>query len=258
MSTTSVTWWGHSTVWLADSGVTLLTDPLLTGRLAHLRRMAGPAPVLPGAPDAVLLSHLHADHFHVASLKAVPGSPALIVPRGAGAFTARALGRAAAGRIVELAPGEETAISGVRVRAVPARHDGGRGPWSRERAAAIGFIVEGAARTWFAGDTGLFDEMTGIGPLDLALIPVGGWGPTLGSHGHLDAVDGAEALRRVKASWAVPVHYGTFWPVGFGRVRRHMFDDPGARFAEQAVRTSPDTRVRVLAHGETLTVENNL
>ncbi|WP_433826443.1 MBL fold metallo-hydrolase [Actinoplanes sp. CA-015351] len=255
MSATSVTWWGHSTVWLADSGVTLLTDPVLTDRLVHLRRMAGPSPVLPGTPDAVLLSHLHADHFHVASLKSLPGEPLLIVPRGAGSFAAKALGRDAAQRIIELAPGDETAISGVRVRAVPARHDGGRGPWSREKAVAIGFVVEGAARTWFAGDTGLFEEMTGIGPLDLALIPVGGWGPTLGAHGHLDPVDAAEALRRVKASWAVPVHYGTFWPAGIGRIRRHMFDEPGARFAEHAGRTSPETRVRVLTHGETLTVE---
>jgi L-ascorbate metabolism protein UlaG (beta-lactamase superfamily) len=255
VSTTSVTWWGHSTVWLADSGVSLLTDPVLTDRLAHLRRMAGRAPVLPAAPDAVLLSHLHADHFHVGSLRSLPGSPLLIVPQGAGPFTAKTLGRGAAQRVVELAPGEETAVSGVRIRAVPARHDGGRGPWSRERAIALGFVVEGSARTWFAGDTGLFEEMNTIGPLDLALVPVGGWGPTLGAHGHLDAADAAEALRRVKATWAVPVHYGTFWPAGMGRVRRHMFDEPGARFAEHAARISPDTRVRVLAHGETLNLE---
>ncbi|MEV6304015.1 MBL fold metallo-hydrolase [Actinoplanes sp. NPDC051861] len=255
MSTTSVTWWGHSTVSLADSGVTLLTDPLLTGRLAHLRRMAGPVPTLADPPDAVLLSHLHADHFHVASVRAVPGEPLLIMPRGARSFAVKNLGRSVAERCVELAPGEDTTISGVRVRAVPAKHDGARGPWSRDRALAIGFVIEGASRTWFAGDTGLFDEMSDLGPLDLALIPVGGWGPTLKSHGHLDPEDGAEALRRVKSSWAVPVHYGTLWPIGFGRVRRYMFSEPGNQFAEHAARTSPDTRVRVLAHGESLTLE---
>ncbi|GIE77730.1 membrane protein [Actinoplanes philippinensis] len=253
MSTTEVTWWGHSTVWLADSGARLLTDPVLTGRLAHLRRMAGPSPRLPGSPDAILLSHLHADHFHVPSLRAVPGEPVLVMPRGAAAFAARAMPEAA-GRCVELGPGDETEIKGVRVRAVPARHDGGRGPWSRDRAAAIGFVIEGTARTWYAGDTGLFDGMHDLGPLDLALIPVGGWGPTLGAHGHLDARAGAEALRRVKAAWAVPVHYGTLWPIGMGRVRRHMFDEPGARFAEFAAEAAPDSRVRVLAHGETLGV----
>jgi len=241
-------------VWLADSGTTLLTDPVLTDRLAHLRRMSGPTPRLPAAPDAVLLSHLHADHLHLASLRALPGAPRLIVPRGAAGFVARSLGPGFARRCVELAPGEDTTVGPVRVRAVPAAHDGGRGPWSRERALAVGYVVEGAARTWFAGDTGLFDEMSDIGPLDLALIPVGGWGPSLGSHGHLDAADGAEALRRVKAAWAVPVHYGTLWPIGLGRVRSHMFHLPGPRFAELASQTAPDAHVRVLAPGETLTI----
>jgi L-ascorbate metabolism protein UlaG (beta-lactamase superfamily) len=252
VSDTRVTWWGHSTMWLADSGVSLLTDPLLTDRLIHLRRMAGPAPRLPGPPDAVLVSHLHADHCHLASLRAVPGEPLLVVPRGAAEFVAQGVGGSAARRCVELAPGEETTVGPVTVRAVEAAHDGGRGPWSRLRSVAMGFVVEGAARTWYAGDTGLFDGMSALGPLDLALVPVGGWGPTLGAHGHLDAADGAEALRRVKAAWAVPVHYGTFWPVGLGRVRPHMFREPGAEFARRAATASPDTRVRVLAHGETL------
>ncbi len=255
MSPISVTWWGHSTMWLADSGVSLLTDPLLTDRLFHLRRMAGPAPTLPGAPDAVLLSHLHADHFHLPSLKAVPGSPMLVVPPGGTDLIARGLGRASAGRCIELAPGDQVTVGAVTVRAVPAAHDGSRGPWSRLRSTALGFVIEGAGRTWYGGDTGLFDGMSELGPLDLALIPVGGWGPTLGAEGHLDPADGAEALRRVKAAWAVPVHYGTFWPIGLGRVRPHMFSEPGDEFARRAATLSPDTRVRVLAHGETLTID---
>lgn len=254
MSETRVTWWGHSTMWLVDSGTTFLTDPLLSDRLVHLRRMAGPTPRLPGAPDAVLLSHLHADHFHLPSLRAVPGTPLLIVPRGAAGFVAQAMGPAWADRCVELAPGEETAVGAVKIRAVPAAHPGGRGPWSRSQAVALGFVVEGVSRSWYAGDTGLFDEMSELAPLDLALIPVGGWGPTLGSHGHLDAAAGAEALRRVKSSWAVPVHYGTFWPIGLTRVRPHMFSEPGEEFARRAARTAPDTQVRVLDHGETLTI----
>jgi L-ascorbate metabolism protein UlaG (beta-lactamase superfamily) len=254
VSNTSVTWWGHSTLWLADSGSTLLTDPVLTDRLAHLRRAAGPTPRLPGEPDAILLSHLHADHFHLASLRAVPGNPLLIMPRGAAGFAAKALGPPAAARIVELAPGEQTTVGGVTVRAVPAAHDGDRGPWSREKAVAMGFVVEGSARTWYAGDTGLFDGMSDLGPLDLALIPVGGWGPTLGAHGHLDPAGAAEALRRSHAEWAVPVHYGTLWPIGLTRFRRHMFSEPGIRFAEEAARVAPEAHVRVLTHGETLTI----
>ena len=241
-------------MWLADSGVTLLTDPLLTDRLIHLRRRGGGTPALAGPPDAVLLSHLHADHFHLPSLRAVAGEPVFVVPRGAAGLISRGLGRAAGRRCVELDPGEETMVGPVRVRAVKAAHPGGRAPWSKMQAPALGFVVEGRSRTWYAGDTGLFDEMSGLGPVDLALIPVGGWGPTLGAHGHLGPVDAAEALRRVRASWAVPVHYGTFWPVGMGRIRQHMFADPGTEFARHAAQTAPDSQVRVLHQGETLTV----
>jgi L-ascorbate metabolism protein UlaG (beta-lactamase superfamily) len=247
-----VTWWGHSTVWLEDSGVRLLTDPLLTDRLAHLRRAAGPRPVLPGPPDAVLVSHLHADHLHLASLRQVPGDPVIVLPRGTADFVRKGLGRPRA-RVVELSPGEEVPVGAVRVRAVRAHHHDVRGPWSRLRATPIGFTVEGSLRTWYAGDTGLFDEMAGISPVDLALIPVGGWGPSLGET-HLDPAQAAEAVHRAKAATAVPVHYGTFWPVGFSRVRPHLFHSPAREFVRHAATVAPHTTVRVLRHGETTTV----
>ena len=246
------TWFGHSTVWLEDSGVRLLTDPLLTGRLAHLRRAAGPPPVLPGPPDAVLLSHLHADHLHLASLRQVPGDPLFLLPAGAAAFVRKGLGRPDA-RCVELLPGDSAAVGTVTVHAVPANHHGDRGPWSRMRAEPLGFVVEGGLRTWFAGDTGLFNEMADLGPLDLALIPVGGWGPSLGDE-HLDARQAAEAVRRAKAAAAIPIHYGTFWPVGMSRIRPDMFHTPGREFARHAADLTPGTDVRVLGQGESTTV----
>ncbi|MEV0393804.1 MBL fold metallo-hydrolase [Polymorphospora rubra] len=253
-TTVHVTWWGHSTVWIEDSGVRVLTDPVLGNRVAHLRRMRGPTPLLPGAPDAVIVSHLHADHLDLPSLRRLPPHVTIVVPAGAGTFLRRALGPAAAGRCVELAPGEETTVGALRIRAVPAAHHGGRGPWSRHRALAVGYTVHGAADTWFAGDTGLFDEMSDLGPLDLALIPVGGWGPTLG-HGHLDPVTAAEAVRRSAPRHAVPIHFGTFWPVGMARVRPYMFHEPGARFARHAAATAPDTRVTELVPGASLTLD---
>jgi L-ascorbate metabolism protein UlaG (beta-lactamase superfamily) len=199
------------------------------------------------------VSHLHADHLDIASLRRLSDRVALIVPAGSRPFLRRRLGVAAASRAVELGPGEEFRVDAVTVRAVPAAHDGGRGPWSRHRAMAIGYTVHGRANTWFAGDTGLFDGMADLGPLDLALIPVGGWGPTLGL-GHLDPVRAAEAVRLATPRYAVPVHFGTFWPAGL-MFRRGMFHEPGRRFVEQVAGSTPDTRVTELQPGETLTVE---
>ncbi|WP_431882687.1 MBL fold metallo-hydrolase [Micromonospora gifhornensis] len=251
----ALTWHGHSTVWLEDSGTRLLTDPLLRDRLAHLRRRRGPLPRLPGAPDAVLVSHLHADHLDFPSLRRLPTRTPLVVPAGAARLVRRVLGPGA-GTCTELSPGEQITIGRVTVRAVPAHHHPGRGPWSRQQAPAIGYLIDGQARTWFAGDTGLFDEMADLGPVDLALIPVGGWGPTLGP-GHLDPPAAAEAVRRAGAACAVPIHYGTFWPIGCDRIRPDRFLHPGDDFARHATAVAPATRTVVLHPGQSVTVRQS-
>ena len=68
--TISITWWGHATATIEIGGLRVLTDPVLTHRLAHLRRIGGPIPAPSAAlADIVLISHLHADHLHIPSLR---------------------------------------------------------------------------------------------------------------------------------------------------------------------------------------------
>ncbi|WP_067487868.1 MBL fold metallo-hydrolase [Actinomadura hibisca] len=250
----NITWWGHSTATIEDRGVRLLTDPVLTGRLGHLRRRRGPAPG--GAAlraDAVLISHLHADHLHVPSLRRLPETTVLLAPRGARAFL-EAVAPELAPRCVELAAGEQVPMGGLTVRAVPAAHDGGRTPWSKHHADTVGYVVSGDRTVWFAGDTDLFDGMAGLGALDVALVPVGGWGPSLGP-GHLDPRRAAEAVRRAAPAVAVPIHYGTLWPVGLERVRPGLFLGPEDDFVRYAAESAPGTEVRVLAPGEAITLD---
>lgn len=256
-----VTWWGHATCTVEDSGVRLLTDPLFARRLAHLRRRRGAVPPPEAAvADAVLVSHLHSDHLHLPSLARLAPGTRLLVPRGA-RRAVPGLARVAAVRglsVTEMSPGDEVSVAGdgvrarvpLRVRAVSARHDGRRLPFGPQRAPALGFVVEGASRTYFAGDTGLFDSMAEeVGPVDVALLPVGGWGPYLGP-GHLDAAGAARALARLAPAAAVPVHWGTYWPIGMDAVRPHEFHAPGEEFVRCARRDAPKVTVRVPAHGE--------
>lgn len=88
-----------------------------------------------------------------------------------------------------------------------------------------------------------------VGPVDVALLPVGGWGPYLGE-GHLDAGRAAEALTRLAPRSAVPVHYGTYWPIGMDAVRPHEFHAPGDEFARFAAERAPGVAVHRLTHGE--------
>ncbi|MFD9978089.1 MBL fold metallo-hydrolase [Streptomyces sp. NPDC059017] len=250
-----VTWWGHASCTVEDSGVRVLTDPLFVGRLAHLRRRRGQLPPPEAAvADAVVVSHLHSDHLHLPSLARLAPGTRLIVPRGA-PRAVPGLRRLDGLRIVEVAPGDEVAVAGVRVRAVPAAHDGRRLPMGPHRSPALGFVVHGTARTYFAGDTGLFDGMAAaVGPVDLALLPVGGWGPFLG-HGHLDPDRAARALAALAPRSAVPVHYGTYWPIGMDAVRPHEFHSPGDEFVRKAARLAPNVVVHRLGHCESVRPE---
>ena len=250
-----ITWWGHATVTVRDSGVRVLTDPLFTRRLAHLHRRAGAVPPPAAAEaDVVLVSHLHADHLHVGSLARLAAGTTVLVPRGALAAVPGLRRVRSRLRLVEVGAGDELEFGEVTVRAVPAAHDGRRLPYGRQRAPALGYVVTGEARTYFAGDTGLFDAMAeAVGPCDIALLPVGGWGPFLG-HGHLDAARAARALAGLAPRAAVPVHYGTFWPIGMGAVRPAEFHTPGEEFVRLAGRLTPEVAVHRLGHGQSVLV----
>ncbi|MFC3574207.1 MBL fold metallo-hydrolase [Streptomyces yaanensis] len=250
-----LTWWGHATCTVEDSGVRVLTDPLFARRLAHLRRRRGaPPPPEAAVADVALVSHLHADHLHVPSLARLAPGTRLLVPRGAAAQVP-GLRRLERLRVTEVAPGDRVRIGDLVVRVVPARHDGRRLPVGRHRSPALGYVVEGDARTYFAGDTGLFESMAEeVGPVDVALLPVGGWGPYLGS-GHLDPGRAAQALARLNPRSAVPVHYGTYWPIGMDAVRPHEFHAPGDEFVRLAAQRAPGVAVHVLSHGESVRPE---
>ncbi|GHJ41440.1 MBL fold metallo-hydrolase [Streptomyces sp. TS71-3] len=250
-----ITWWGHATCTLHDSGVRVLTDPLFARRLGHLRRRRGaPPPPAAAVADLVLVSHLHADHLHMPSLARLAADTRVLVPRGA-RRALPALRRLAGPRITEVVPGDELSAGPVRVRAVPALHDGRRLPLGPRRSPALGYVVVGEARTYFAGDTGLFDSMAEeVGDIDVALLPVGGWGPYLGP-GHLDPGRAAEALARLAPRSALPVHYGTYWPIGMDAVRPHEFHSPGEEFERLAALRAPEVTVHRPVHGETVRLE---
>lgn len=246
----ALTWWGHASTTVELGSARVAMDPLLSNRLLHLRRRTASPSTDAFAADIVLVSHLHADHLHVPSLRRFGHDVPLVVPRGAQPL----LRGIDPGRVRPVEPGDVLEVGGVRITVLPATHDGRRHPFSRARGPALGFRVDADGwSAWFPGDTELRDDMADVGRVDLALVPVGGWGPTL-EHGHMGPEDGAAAVGLVGATWAVPVHWGTFWPVGIGHVWREnhhrLFTTPGLRF-EDALAASGDQASAVLAtHGE--------
>jgi L-ascorbate metabolism protein UlaG (beta-lactamase superfamily) len=242
----SVEYIGHGTVLVELDGVRLLTDPLLRKRVGHLRR-AVPLGTPPRDLDAVLISHGHHDHLDPPSLGRLESSVTVVLPRGLTAVVPRRFGR-----VVEVVEGDELRFGNVTVRATHAEHDGGRAPSTE--ASALGFAILGSTRIFFAGDTDLFPALEGLVPdLDLALLPIWGWGPTLGRGKHLDPQRAVDAVRLLAPRIAVPIHWGTYHPIHIGLLHKpdYMWE-PAEAFARAAAEAVPDVEVRLLQPGERL------
>lgn len=241
----AVTWLGHATVLIELDRARLLTDPVLRRHVGPLVRTAPPvAADAAGTVEGVLLSHLHADHADLPTLRALDRRGPLLAPAGAGEW----LHRRGLRDVREIGPGARLKIAGVDVEAIPAVHDGRRTPLG-PAAATVGFLVTGSRSVYFAGDTDLFAEMADLrGRVDVALVPVWGWGPSVGA-GHLDPRRAAAAVALIAPALAIPIHWGTF---ALPRPVRPAADPtlPARAFAERVHGAAPGVEVCLLAPGE--------
>lgn len=195
--------------------------------------------------DAVVVSHAHHDHLDPPSLARVARDRPVIAPKGCGGI----LRRHGIREIIEVVAGDRLTLSGIRIEAVPALHDGRRYPLGPRRP-ALGYLIEGPSSVYFAGDTDVFPEMGELaGRVDVAAVPVSGWGPRVPA-GHLDPARAARAVSLLRPRIAIPIHWGTLFAAN-ARDR----DDPEAparAFASAAAELAPETEVRILSPGARL------
>jgi L-ascorbate metabolism protein UlaG (beta-lactamase superfamily) len=143
--------------------------------------------------DLVLITHEHYDHMDASSIKAVEGPDTVIV---ANAPCARQLQGKVGARIVSIEEGQSVTENGVQVRAVPGYNNVHR------RGYNVGFVFSlGGITIYHAGDTGHVPEMASLGPIDVALLPIGGTYT-------MDEKEAAEATKDIRPKVAVPMHYG--------------------------------------------------
>jgi L-ascorbate metabolism protein UlaG (beta-lactamase superfamily) len=240
----SITWLGHATVLVEIDGVRLLTDPVLRHRIGPLTRIApSMSPQDVGAVDCVLISHLHADHADLGTLRAITRCGPILGPPAAREWLIAKGFR----DVRELHAGQQAVVKGVQVKATQAIHDGRRRPYG-PLADAIGFLISGSRTVYFAGDTDLFSAMAGLSGVDVALLPVWGWGPRLGP-GHLDPERAAVATAIIAPAIAIPIHWGTL-TLRLPALRPNDQIRPAREFAALTKRYAPAVDVRVLTPGQ--------
>ncbi|MEV0158703.1 MBL fold metallo-hydrolase [Nonomuraea fuscirosea] len=251
---------GNATTLIRYNGLTLLTDPnfLHRGQRAYLghglssRRLLDPAVRIEDLPtiDAVLLSHLHGDHWDRVTHRNLPKETPVITTTAA----ARRLRRRGFRRSVGLRPWQQHVLRGpggtVRITALPAKH--APGPAEALLPPVIGTMLEFCnederveLRLHISGDT-LLDRRLDAIPrrfpdIDLALVHLGGTkllGTMLVT---MDGAQGAAWVGLIHPHAVVPVHYDDYT----------VFSSPLDDFKHHIEQAGLADRVVYLERGET-------
>lgn len=249
---------GHSTVLLNVFGALVLTDPVYSRRVGPgvPPFILGPkrhyAPALSTketpAPDVIVLSHAHYDHFDVWSLRRFARKTPIVTATA----TSDLLRRHGFRHIHELSWGQtvelNTRAGPLRVTAIEVAHWGAR-MLRDEHRGYNGYVFErGGHRVCFAGDTAFTPAFTALNdrrrPLDLILMPIGAYDPWV--HAHCSPEQAVAMARQAGARALVPIHHETF------KLSSEPMHEPAQRLRAALAEDSP--ALLAVSVGETFVV----
>jgi L-ascorbate metabolism protein UlaG (beta-lactamase superfamily) len=256
----SLTFVGTATTVIRLGSFTLLTDPnfLHRGQRAYLgkglwsKRLTEPSMQPADLPelDAIVLSHLHGDHFdRVAKAGLARTPPVFTTPKAAERlrdwdFDARGIETWQHDVLVR---DDET----LSIEALPGLH--ARGMMGALLPPVMGTLLthcvhgETQRRVYISGDTLTGDHIGEIATrhpgIDVAVVHLGGT-RVLFHTVTMDDVQGVDFLQRVRPRVAVPVHYDDYG----------VFRSPLSDFEERAAEAGMAGLVRVVARGGTVSL----
>jgi L-ascorbate metabolism protein UlaG (beta-lactamase superfamily) len=256
-----LTFGGNATTLLRLGPFTVLTDPnfLHRGQRAHLgyglrsKRLTDPAlvPALLPELDAVLLSHMHGDHWdRIATRSLDRATPVLTTPQAAKALSA--LGFRETADLVpwqshEFTRGGET----LRITSVPGVH--GPGPLARVLPQVMGSVLELVRdgevswRGYISGDTlyrpFLAEVLERCGPLDVVIPHLGGT-KALAITVTMDARQGADLVSLLSPRLTVPVHFDDY----------DRFRSPLGDFVAEVARRRAPGELRTVHRGDVISL----
>ncbi len=234
---------GHSTVLISIKNTVILTDPNLSKRIWIIRRRNKPGidQSQLDMVNLVLVSHGHYDHLDIPTIKRLPRTATVIVPHGLDHYFKRYGFK----DVRCLSWWEQTTAQGLKIVAVPANHFKGRHPFLKSL--YQGYVIDSLYQIYFAGDTGMFDEIKEIGKLfklSVALLPIGAYKPWSKFGHHMTPEDSIKAFKYLNAGVMIPIHWGAF------KLAMEPMDEPVNRLLSAAKDAGIGERVVVLQPGE--------
>ena len=257
----TLTFVGNATTLIRCAGFTVLTDPnfLHRGQRAHLgygltaKRLTEPALDVSELPplDAVVLSHLHGDHFDRVARRGLAKDVPVVTTRHAARWLKR-WGFTAACAMARWDRWSLRSPGGARLRvtSLPGRH--AFGVMGALLPPVMGSLLEfqrsptaAPYRVYVTGDTLVHEDLRQITrrhpDIDLGMLHLGGT-KVLGFTVTMDARQGVDLLEMVPVRDAVPIHYDDY-PV---------FASPLSALRDEVTRRRPPAQVHYVERGETL------
>ena len=236
----ALTFGGHATVVVRYHDLAVAFDPMLGRWIGGVRRAVEPG-LAPGDfsdVGLVLISHRHADHLHLPTLRRMSRAATIVVPAGAASHVS-SLGFA---RVLELQPGADLAVRGVNVTAAATSHG------DTDLARGLSYVLHGdGPSVYLCGDSGYFSGFTDIGERfapDIAALPIGGFLPASFRSRHMSPLDALFAFEDLRARMLVPIHHGAF-PLSY-----EQLDEPARWLVELAKARGVREHVHVMAAGQ--------
>jgi L-ascorbate metabolism protein UlaG (beta-lactamase superfamily) len=236
-------WIGHATTLLRIGGLTILTDPVWSNRIgiglgfatAGPRRFVAPAIPLSQLPkiDLLLISHAHYDHLDRPTLARLPKDiPTIAAPK-----TRDLLDDLGFSRVTELPWNQSVQMSGLTIKAQEVSHWGARTFYDLHRGFNAYLLESKQHRILFGGDSAYQNFFKPIGPVDLAILGIGGYNPWIQGHANPEQV--WEMAGHLRAQRVMPIHHSTF------KLSHEPMEEPMERF----VRAAGSEADRIVASG---------
>lgn len=240
----------HASVLIDFDGTRILTDPWLSERKGYYQGEPRSIPSAAKLPPlaGIVISHGHYDHC---DLDALADYPDKTVPFAVVRGLAGRVHAAGFTNVTELDPWQSTRLGPVKVTAAPAQHG----------IPEVTFVLQDDQNSVFFGADTLriaaLDEVARRFPdLDLALLPINGLRirPAFNKQVVMDAAEAAELTSVLRPRLAVPIHYAfTAGRLREATVLKLVRNRPDL-YRDAAADLAPDTAVRILTPGETLTL----